>query len=73
MSKTTLFSIPLHKTFWGREEEKAAISAMRIGTGVGDLSYSEQLSKDLVSLLNVKYVLPTGSGTAALELACSCI
>lgn len=65
------FTIPLHKTFWGREEEKAAISALRSGTGTGDLTYSEQLAKDLSKLLPSDYVLPTGSGTAALELACA--
>lgn len=73
MQKNNPFSIPLHKTFWGREEEKAAIAAMRSGTGVGDLAYSEQLSKTLGKILGVKYVLPTGSGTAALELACACV
>ncbi|MBI3341916.1 dTDP-4-amino-4,6-dideoxygalactose transaminase [Candidatus Curtissbacteria bacterium] len=64
------FKIPLHKPFWGREEEKAAILAMRSGTGVGDLSFSENLSEELKQSLNVAYALPTGSGTAALELAC---
>lgn len=72
MIKNSPFSIPLHKTFWGKEEERAAISAMRSGTGVGDLAYSELLSKKLVRILGIKYVLPTGSGTAALELACAC-
>lgn len=67
------YKIPLHKTFWGKEEEKAALYAMRNGTGVGDLSFSEELSKKLSKTLGVKYVLPTGSGTAALELACACI
>jgi len=65
------FTIPLHKPFWGKEEEKAAIAALRSGTGVGDLSYSEELAKALQKYLSVKYVLPTGSGTAALELACA--
>ncbi len=65
--------IPLHKPFWGKEEEKAAIAAMRGGTGIGDLKFSEKLSKLLVKKLNIKYALPTGSGTAALELACACL
>lgn len=65
--------IPLHKPFWGREEEKAAISAMRQGTGIGDLAYSAQLARELAFYLGIKYVLPTGSGTAALELACACL
>jgi len=65
------FTIPLHKTFWGREEEKAAIAAMRSGTGVGDLAFSEALAKEISKKLDVSYVLPTGSGTAALELACA--
>src|SRR3989344_9631932 len=65
------FTIPLHKTFWGKEEEKAAISAMRSGTGVGDLAFSEALAKEISKNLEVSYVLPTGSGTAALELACA--
>ncbi len=72
MSKNNSFTIPLHKTFWGREEEKAAIDAIRSGTGVGDLSYSEKLAKLLEKDLGIKYVLPTGSGTAALELASAC-
>lgn len=65
------FRIPLHKAFWGKEEERAAISAMRSGTGVGDLGYSELLAKELSKTIGAKYVLPTSSGTAALELACS--
>lgn len=64
-------TIPLHKPFWGKEEERAAISAMRNGPGVGDLAFSENLSKFLIEKLNIKYVLPTGSGTAALEMACA--
>lgn len=69
----TLYTIPLHKPFWGREEEKAAIAAMRSGTGVGDLSFSESLTHEISKITSSKYVLPTGSGTAALELACSCL
>ena len=65
------FTIPLHKTFWGKEEEKAAIAAMRSGIGVGDLAFSEALAKEISKKLEVSYVLPTGSGTAALELACA--
>lgn len=65
------FTIPLHKTFWGKEEEKAAITALRSGTGVGDLAFSEALAKEISTKLDIPYVLPTGSGTAALELACA--
>jgi len=65
------YIIPLHKPFWGRDEEKAAIMAMRSGTGIGDLNYSELLSKELSKLIGAKYSLPTGSGTASLELACA--
>src|SRR3989337_2393158 len=72
-NKQNQFLIPLHKTFWGREEEKAAIAAMRSGTGVGDLAFSEALAKEISKKLDVSYVLPTGSGTAALELACACL
>ncbi len=67
------YIIPLHKPFWGREEEKAAVLAMRNGIGIGDLSYSEELSKALSKLIGSKYALPVGSGTSALELACACI
>lgn len=67
------FIIPLHKPFWGKEEEKAAIDAMRSGTGVGDLTYSELLARELSRMLSSKFVLPTNSGTAALELACTCL
>lgn len=67
------FTIPLHKPYWGREEERAAISAMRGGTGVGDLNYSKLLSDEIANSIACKYVLPTGSGTAALELACACL
>lgn len=67
----TIFTIPLHRTFWGKEEERAAVLALRSGTGVGDLSFSEQLAKEFNNFLEVKYALPTASGTAALELACA--
>lgn len=67
------FVIPLHKTFWGKEEERAAILALRSGTGVGDLSFSENLSRAIKKLLSTSYVLPTNSGTAALELTCAAI
>lgn len=67
------FKIPLHKPFWGKEEERAVITALRSGTGVGDLSFSEHLAEELIGQLNVIYALPTGSGTAALELACDCL
>jgi len=70
---TNNYTIPLHKPFWGRDEEKAAILAMRGGTGVGDLNYSELLSKELSQMISARFVLPTGSGTAALELACAYI
>ncbi len=69
MASADNFVIPLHKTFWGKEEERAAVLALRGGTGVGDLSYSEELARTLEKYLSVNYVLPTGSGTAALELA----
>jgi dTDP-4-amino-4,6-dideoxygalactose transaminase len=65
------FIIPLHKAFWGKDEERAAIMAMRSGTGVGDLRFSESLSVTIKKKLGTKYALPTGSGTAALELACA--
>src|SRR3989338_5038488 len=67
------FTIPLHKPFWGKEEEKAAILAMRSGIGIGGLSYSDLLTEALSDKLSVRYVLPTASGTAALELACACL
>ena len=67
------FIIPLHKPFWGRQEERAAVSAMRSGIGIGDLSYSKLLAEKICDLIECKYVLPTGSGTAALELACACL
>ncbi|MEK9147096.1 MAG: dTDP-4-amino-4,6-dideoxygalactose transaminase [Patescibacteria group bacterium] len=67
------FTIPLHKPFWGRQEERAAVAAMRGGTGVGDLSFSQSLSKFMTGYLGSAFALPTGSGTAALELACACI
>ncbi len=65
------FTIQLNKPFWGKEEEKAAILALRSGTGVGDLSFSKDLSAALKKYLSTNYALPTGSGTAALELACA--
>lgn len=72
MMKSSSFLIPLNKPLWGREEEKAAISALRGGIGVGDLDFSAALSEEIKRILNVNYVLPTSSGTAALELACAC-
>ena len=73
MTMASKFKIPLHKPFWGKEEEKAAISAMRSGTGVGDLTFSQELAEMLSDVLGKRYVLPSGSGTAALELACMCL
>lgn len=67
------YLIPLHKPFWGRQEEKAAILAMRSGTGIGDLSFSQQLAETISEKLSVQFVLPVTSGTAALELACVCL
>lgn|SRR3990167_10976629 len=67
------YKIPLHKPFWGKEEENAAILAMRSGTGVGDLDFSEKLSQEIKKRFNVEFALPTSSGTAALELACDCL
>lgn len=63
--------IPLHKPYWGKEEERAAVSALRGGTGVGDLKFSEALAREISNNLDVPFVLPTGSGTASLELACA--
>jgi len=68
---TREFVISLHKPFWGRAEEKAAVLAMRTGSGTGDLSFSQNLAKTLSQYLSVEYALPTNSGTAALELACA--
>lgn len=73
MNAKSPYLVPLHKPFWGREEEKAAILAMRQGTGIGDLTFSEQLAGAISEIVGSRYVLPTGSGTAALELACACI
>ncbi|KKR88140.1 MAG: TDP-4-keto-6-deoxy-D-glucose transaminase [Candidatus Curtissbacteria bacterium GW2011_GWA1_41_11] len=73
MVKSNNFTIPLHKTFWGKEEEKAVIGAMRSGSGIGDLSFGEELAVELKNLLGTRYILPTASGTASLELACACL
>lgn len=73
MGSNSKFIIPLSKPFWGKDEEHAAVAAMRSGTGIGDLGYGEKLSDELCRRLHIKYALPTGSGTAALELACACI
>src|SRR3990167_11428514 len=73
MVKSNNFTIPLHKTFWGKEEEKAVIGAMRSGSGIGDLSFGEELAVELKNLLGTRYILPTASGSASLELACACL
>lgn len=73
MNDKSQYVIPLHKPFWGREEEKAAISAMRQGTGIGDLTFSGQLADAISATVGSRFALPTGSGTAALELACACL
>lgn len=65
--------IPLNKPYWGKEEETLAIKALREGTGIGDLKFNTELSKTLSQILSIKYVLPTSSGTAALDLACQCL
>ncbi len=67
------FKIPLHKPFWGKEEEAAAIEAMRGGIGVGDLSFGQLLSREISKMTGAKHVLPISSGTGALELACACV
>lgn len=72
-AKNGKFLIPLNRTFWGKEEERAAVFALRSGTGIGDLSYSDDLAREIKNRLDVLYVLPTVSGTAALELACASI
>lgn len=65
--------IPLNKPYWGKEEEALVIKALREGTGIGDLKFNIELSKTLSQILHIKYVLPTSSGTAALDLACQCL
>lgn len=67
------FKIPLHKPYWDKEEEKAAVLALKTDTGVGDLRFSKELSGVVSKLLSVKCVLPTSSGTTALDLACQCL
>lgn len=60
--------IPLTKPYWGKEEEKAVIAALRTGMGTGDGPYSRKLSKKLKELTGSKYAYPVTSCTHGLEL-----
>lgn len=60
--------IPLHKPWIGEEEIRAATSALRSGSLVGDGYFGKQLRESLGNYLNA-HVLPTPSATAALELS----
>lgn len=63
------FKIELNKPFFDESDKRAVLAALRNEDIAGDGFYGKKLRKELQSSLNVKYALPTPSGTAALELA----
>lgn len=63
--------IPLSKPYWGKEEERAVLSALKNTSGAGDGPWSKKLSESLKLLTGSKYVYPVTSCTAGLELAMS--
>ncbi len=65
----TDYKIPFNKPFLGKEEERLVVRAMRSGQTTGDSFYGRELRELMQKKLKVRYVLPTPSGTAALELA----
>jgi len=63
------YKIPFNKPFLGRDEEWLVVRAIRSGQTTGDSFYGRELRKLMQKKLKVRYVLPTPSCTAALELA----
>jgi dTDP-4-amino-4,6-dideoxygalactose transaminase len=61
--------IPLTKPYWGKEEEKAVIQALRTTSGSGDGTYSAKIVARFKEMLGVSYVYPVTSCTHGLELA----
>jgi dTDP-4-amino-4,6-dideoxygalactose transaminase len=61
--------IPLCKPYWGKEEEKAAVNAIRKTIGTGDGPNTVGLIEKLRKLTGARYVIPTTSCTHGMELA----
>lgn len=61
--------IQLNKPFFDKSDERAIVRALSKEEVSGDGFYSKKLQEELRLKLKVKYVLPTPSCTAALELA----
>lgn len=61
--------ILLTKPYWGKEEEKAVVDALKRGMGTGDGPWSRKLSEELKELTGSKYAYPVTSCTHGLELA----
>lgn len=61
--------IPLTKPFWGREEERAAVGAIRNLHASGDGPANKELVERIQKLTGAKFVFPVTSCTHGLELA----
>lgn len=61
--------IPLHKPFFGKEEKKAILEVLEAGDIGSGGNAEKTFIKTFKDYLKVNYVIPTPSGTAALELA----
>src|SRR3989344_4161929 len=63
------YKIPFNKPFLGTEELEMVRRAIKTEQTTGDSFYGRKLREAMQKKLKVRYVLPTPSGTAALELA----
>jgi dTDP-4-amino-4,6-dideoxygalactose transaminase len=62
-------NIPLSKPFWGRQEEKAVVRALRETNGVGDGKNTEVFLSMLKKMTGAKWACAVPSCTHGLELA----
>lgn len=66
---TTKVIVPFNKPFWGKEEERAVVNALRKTIGTGDGPNTAFVTDQLRKLTGASYVLPVTSCTHGLELA----
>lgn len=63
------YKIPFNNPFFGKEEPEMILRAIKDKQTTGDSFYGKALRELMQNKLKVRYVLPTPSCTAALELA----
>lgn len=61
--------IPLTKPYWGKDEERAVVKALRNTHGAGDGPFTKKLVTELQKLTGSRFVIPVTSCTHGLELA----